>query len=146
MSTFDYIGSELDLFAAATNWKRYVRRRVAKYLGDRVLEVGAGFGGTTRVLADSRHELWLCVEPDVALSARLQESIDRQALPSWCEVRLGTIESVRPEERFHTILYMDVLEHVEDDAAEVARASTRLLPGGHLVILSPAHQRLFTPL
>jgi len=43
------------------------------------------------------------------------------------------------------VLYIDVLEHIEDDAAEVAIAARRLEPGGHLVALSPAHQWLFSP-
>ena len=40
---------------------------------------------------------------------------------------------------------MDVLEHIEDDRAEVARAARQLRPGGHIIALSPAHQWLFTP-
>ncbi len=51
--TFVYMGSELvDLFAQAKNWKTYVRRQVARYFGNEVLEVGAGDGGTTRVFCD----------------------------------------------------------------------------------------------
>ena len=38
-----------------------------------------------------------------------------------------------------------MLEHIEDDAAELARAAEWLRPGGHVVVLSPAHQWLFTP-
>ena len=40
---------------------------------------------------------------------------------------------------------MDVLEHIEDDRGEVARAARHLRPGGHIIALSPAHQWLFTP-
>ena len=42
---YHYVGDELDLFAVATRWKAYVLERIAPYLGDEVLEVGAGLGG-----------------------------------------------------------------------------------------------------
>jgi hypothetical protein len=47
--------------------------------------------------------------------------------------------------RFDTILYLDVLEHIEDDSAELVCAASNLNPGGHLIVLSPAHQFLFSP-
>ena len=47
-------------------------------------------------------------------------------------------------DRFDSIVYIDVLEHIDDDGAELRRAASRLRPGGTLVILSPAHQWLFT--
>jgi hypothetical protein len=40
---------------------------------------------------------------------------------------------------------VDVLEHIQDDRAELMRAALHLAPGGHLVVLAPAHQWLFTP-
>ena len=47
MPDFSYIGTELELFAEATTWKSYFRRHLAPYVGERVLEVGAGNGSTT---------------------------------------------------------------------------------------------------
>ena len=57
----------------------------------------------------------------------------------------GTLESVPGSERFDTILYMDVLEHIADDREEIARATRLLAPGGCLIVLAPAHQFLFSP-
>ena len=42
------------------------------------------------------------------------------------------------------MLYIDVLEHIEHDLDELARAASHLAPGGHLVVLAPAHQALFS--
>src|SRR5262249_19659327 len=47
--------------------------------------------------------------------------------------------------RFDAILYIDVLEHIEDDRGELARAAERLNAGGALIVLSPAHPFLYTP-
>lgn len=145
MSTFTYQGTELDLFAGASHWKQYVRSCVSPYLGKEVLEVGAGFGGSTRVLANANIKRWVCVEPDSGLSLRLQSDIAEGYLPEQCEVRVGTLASVPPDEMFDSILYLDVLEHIEDDRGEVLHALRHLRPGGHLIVLCPAHQFLFSP-
>jgi SAM-dependent methyltransferase len=146
MSTdFTYVGSELDLFSAAKNWKSYFRDQLKPYLGEDVLEVGAGLGGTTKVLCRGLEKRWVCLEPDSSLVDRLDREIASGALPRVCESRLGTLEKFDESETFDTILYMDVLEHIEEDKAEVARAASHLRPGGHIIALSPAHQWLFTP-
>lgn len=142
---FTYVGSELDLFSAAKHWKAYFRDQLKPYLGEDVLEVGAGLGGTTKVLCRGSERRWVCLEPDSSLIARLEAEIASGALPTVCEPRLGTLEKFDDTETFDTILYMDVLEHIEEDRAEVARAASHLRPGGHIIALSPAHQWLFTP-
>ena len=48
--SYHYVGTELTLFAAATNWKAYVGRLLGRYIAGRVLEVGAGIGGNHRPL------------------------------------------------------------------------------------------------
>jgi len=133
------------LFARATNWKTYLRRQVTPYLGREVLEIGAGLGGTTRHLCLGGHDRWLCLEPDPALARRLEASIDAGELPRCCRVEVGTVQDRVDEQTFDTLLYIDVLEHIRDDASELARATHLLRPGGHVVVLSPAHQSLYTP-
>jgi SAM-dependent methyltransferase len=142
---FTYVGTELDLFARATNWKAYLRRQITPYLGPEVLEVGAGLGGTTRHMCSGRHDRWLCLEPDPALARRLEASIRAGELPPCCQVEVGTVQDRPHEQTFDTLLYIDVLEHIKDDASEVARAMHLLRPGGHVVALSPAHQSLYAP-
>jgi SAM-dependent methyltransferase len=144
-TAYKYVGSELDLFEAATTWKGYVRHRVTPYLGTSVLEVGAGHGGTTRVLCRRNFDRWVCSEPDATLADRISRSITAGELPACCRVVVGTIDDLGDEPPFDSVLYMDVLEHIEDDRAELARAAHCLRPCGHLVVLAPAHQWLFTP-
>ncbi len=140
-----YVGQELGLFAQATHWKRYIRQQVVPFLGDRILEVGAGLGGTTRILCDGSPSRWICLEPDASLSATLQRSIDAGEIPACCETAVGTLESEYVIDAVDTVLYIDVLEHIEYDASELRNAMRVLRPGGHVVVLSPAHQWLFTP-
>lgn len=141
-----YVGSELELFEAATVWKSYLRSQISPYLGPRVLEVGAGIGSTTRALCVGTHDCWTCLEPDASMAARVAASISDGKLPACCEAAAGTL-ATRPddEEPYDTILYIDVLEHIEDDAGEVRLAMAKLRTGGRLVVLAPAHQWLYSP-
>jgi len=138
MNTDSYIGTELEVFAHAHNWKEYVRRKINPYLKGDVLEVGAGIGTNTPVYtAKATYETWTCLEPDACLAAQIP-------IVPRSERIVGTVQSVA-DRRFQALMYLDVVEHIEDDAAELKLASDLLKPGGHLIILVPAHQWLYTP-
>lgn len=138
-SAFEYVGGELALFENAVHWKRYWRSRTEPFIVGDVLEVGAGLGANTRSLAGIAHRSWTCLEPDRALAAKIPW------MGPGYSTRVGTTEQLAASERFDSILYIDVLEHIENDRGELTRAAAHLKPGGHLVVLSPAHQFLFTP-
>ncbi len=140
-----YIGNELALFEHATRWKAYYGGRLRPYLRGRVLEVGAGIGGTTRALCDGRPTDWLCLEPDAGLVAQIAALLAQGALPAAVRLRVGTLADLPAAEGlFDAVLYVNVIEHIEDDAAELARAYARLAPGGALLVVVPAHQWLFS--
>jgi SAM-dependent methyltransferase len=145
MNKFSYVGSELDIFALASNWKNYYRRLIEKYIGAEVLEVGAGLGATTRSLCRSEHSRWICLEPDPELANHITSLLNSNQLPGCCEVIVGTVKSLGENEKFDTVLYVDVLEHIEGDREEAKSAANRLKEGGYLIILSPAHPVLYTP-
>jgi len=142
--SYSYVGNELDLFAEAVNWKRYFRSAIADRVVGNVLEVGAGIGETTRHLLDGRQRSWLCLEPDERLASRLRAWAESSDLSPRPAVQVGTAADVDSRSRFDTILYIDVLEHIEDDRAEAARAAELLAPHGTLIVLSPAFQQLFS--
>ncbi len=140
-----YVGEELELFAHAGNWKRYWSRLLIPFLQGDVLEVGAGLGVNTRFLRRPTQRRWVCLEPDGRLVQEMRHSLAEAPLPGPCELRQGSIADLEPDARFDSILYIDVLEHVEDDSAELARAAARLRDQGRLIVLAPAHNWLFSP-
>lgn len=144
-AAYSYPGDELDLFAHATTWKSYWAAEIAPYLRGRVLEVGAGLGANTALLAGPGVSEWLCLEPDARFVAAIEDKIARGLLPDCCHVRHGTLATARPPSPFDTVLYLDVLEHIAEDADELRAAADLLVPGGSLVVLAPAHHWLFSP-
>ena len=139
-----YIGSELELFAAATNWKAYLGGVLRRFVLGRVLEVGAGIGSNIPYLHNDLVAEWTALEPDADLTRRIEEQLLTGRLPVNCRLVHGTIASVDCAALFDTVLYLDVLEHILDDGAELVRASRHLATRGNLVVLTPAHQFLFT--
>lgn len=145
MSEFIYSGDELDVFERANNWKAYWADVVRPHIGKRILEVGAGIGSTTVVLKGVEYERWVCVEPDSGLCEKIEEKKRSGILPNTIEVKNSILSGITDSERFDTILYIDVLEHIEDDRAELEMAASLLCDKGKIVVLSPSHNFLFSP-
>ena len=141
-ASYTYIGSELDLFALASNWEALLdgadpavpsRACSGGWCGYRIEYGGARRHGTRD---------WTCLEPDVELAGRLARRLSDAGL-AFRVVR-GTTADIPDGDRFDCALYIDVLEHIADDRAELRRVSARLRPGGRLIVLAPAHQFLFS--
>jgi SAM-dependent methyltransferase len=135
MSDYTYEGQELDIFAHARNWKAYWSSQIAPFIKGDVLEVGAGKGTNTALLLPHTSGHWTALEPDPNLAHQIRGS----------ETIVGSLDAIPGTRTFDTIIYIDVLEHIEDHKAEVDHAARHLPPGGRLIVLSPAHQSLYTP-
>jgi SAM-dependent methyltransferase len=143
--SFAYVGTELDVFALADNWKAYYGSFLRPFLSGEVLEVGAGLGATTRVLCDGSARRWTCLEPDPKLAAEVAARVADGTLPPCCRAVAGDVASLPASDLYDAILYVDVLEHIVDDCAELAAAARHLREGGRLAVLAPAHAWLYTP-
>ncbi len=141
--SFKYEGDELVLFQHAKHWKKYFSRQIKPFIKGNVLEVGAGIGATTLLLNDGSATKWLMLEPDENMCAVLRRKIINKELPQNCELQNGTINEVVPA--FDTIIYIDVLEHIQSDAEEMRKAAALLNRDGYIIVLSPAFQSLYNP-
>ncbi len=52
MHAADVTISDLEVMVEAQNYRRWIYRRIAPFLGRRILEVGAGIGNFTTLLLD----------------------------------------------------------------------------------------------
>lgn len=137
-----YPGNELPVFVEARRWKKYFSKKLARYIRGSVLEVGAGMGETSNYLINTSVSDWTFLEPDKSLFEELIKNTSGFPLPN--SKICGNISDLPPDIKFDTILYIDVLEHIEDDKKEIERALAHLNPGGHLIILSPSFQSLYS--
>jgi SAM-dependent methyltransferase len=115
------------------------------FLGNRVLEVGCGVGSIMAQLGPREILMGIDVEPDILEFARARFAGQKNHL--FANLDITTLSGADVAElkrhRFDSILTINVLEHVKDDAAAVATMSEVLGPGGVLLVLVPAHPALY---
>jgi SAM-dependent methyltransferase len=85
------------------------------------------------------------LEPDEAMLNILKEKLNTHLQFSNCTLLNKTTGELDANRKFDAIIYIDVLEHIEDDRKEIETATNLLEKNGHLIILSPAYNFLFSP-
>ena len=117
--------------------------RVRPYVGDTVLEVGAGIGNLAGRLM-GRRMLYVAAEEDPLYLHALRNRFLRTPNVVVQRMKPQAPEDLAGMENcFNTVLCINVLEHLDDPAAEVALLCTTLKSGGRLVILVPQGPGLF---
>ena len=135
---------DLDELAGATGLANWMFDQFRDYVAPATVEIGPGVGTFTERLLDAGVERLLLVELDAALSDYLRErfgSDPRVAIATEGLPESPAIASTAGE--WGLVLCQNVLEHIEDDHAAVGAMASALQPGGHLVVLVPAHPRLY---
>lgn len=130
----------LERFDKAGLWIRYVIVKIKKFLKDDILEVGAGFGSFTKCYMKNFQSITLTDMDENSFSLLKKNFKDIKKV----NVIKSSIANVN--KKFNTILYFNVLEHVKEDILEIKSALEKLNNGGYLVILVPAHQKMYSKL
>ncbi len=117
---------------------------VHPHIHGRVLEVGAGQGANTQLLCKRSEIQWTCMEPDPKLAGEICKRIENGVLPKNCENFQGVFQNLPASFPYNTILYIDVLENIQDDWNEVRQAVNHLSTVGKLIVLGPAHNWLYS--
>ena len=116
------------------------------YLGDTVLELGAGIGNLTARLMRRRLQ-YVAAEKDPLYLHALNNRFLRT--PNVCVLKLDPEQPQNFELArgpFDTVLCVNVLEYVQDPAAVIGSAAGVLRPGGSMIVLAPQDPALFSSL
>ena len=140
----EYQRRDLLLLRSAPNYRAYLGDLCAPHVrGRHVLEIGAGLGDLGRQLLQHGPSSLTLAEPGEECYAELA-TIDQPGVET---TRRFSHELARDSPgRWDTIIYSNVLEHIEDDAAELRTAARLLAPVGRLLVIVPAHQALYAPI
>ena len=136
----------LKSIARARKFNRWLLAECGPWLGDRILEAGAGIGSLSALLL-SRSRLVL-LDRDPTFIGRLQDQFGQRG-----NVRVLQADLTRPEdaalwkdERIDTVLCSGVLERLGPDEEVLRRFHDALEPGGHCLVVVPAEMSLYNAL
>ena len=111
---------------------------IKKYIKGNILEIGAGCGSFTKNYYKSNFKNIFLTEKDEKNIFDLQKKFKKNS-----NIKISNLSVENINGKFDTILYLHVLEHIKDDVQEIENAKKKLNEGGYLVIMVPAHQKIF---
>ncbi len=145
MAEATYEGRDLEVLADMPNYHAWIMSWFDQFVHGHVVEYGAGTGTISTYLRPLAQSLTL-VEPSANLHAALQArfpgdaSVEIEALTLEEHVKQTSTGAV------DTVVLVNVLEHIEDDASALAELSRIVAPGGHVLIFVPALSFLMSKL
>ncbi len=138
----DAVAHSLRILSTVYNYNHWIYSMIRDYVGDKVLEVGAGIGNITRFLLYV--EQLTCLEPASEyrqyLSKRLKDHQNTRIVASLLE---ECSEDEVPPGSMDTVVCLNVLEHIEDDVGALKAMAKALSSKGRVVIVVPALQMIY---
>ena len=118
--------------------RRYCLSFIKKFINGKILEIGAGCGSFTKYYIESNKDITL-TETDKKNFSDL-----KQIFKDNNNVKVSDKHIYDETGYFDTILYLHVLEHIKNDVDEIKEVYKKLNTNGHLIVMVPAHQKLYT--
>jgi glycosyltransferase involved in cell wall biosynthesis len=137
-------GTHVDAAAAmlcamehANHFNRWMADQILPYVGDEVLEIGAGIGNLTRLLC-SRRRRYVVTDLDREYLERVERLVKYRPNVTTAVCDISNPRDFEPfREQMDTVVCLNVLEHVHDDIAGLRNINSSLKPGGRAILLVP---------
>jgi SAM-dependent methyltransferase len=140
-SNFVYPGKSLEAMSFAKNYHAWIYEKISKQLGHKIAEVGSGTGNFTQFLASNKNTLIDAYEPCVKMHSENKQNAN-------CRVsyinKTFDFDTVPLSKVYSSIIFINVLEHIEDDLLVLKVAHKSLARNGKLIIFVPALQLLYS--
>ena len=148
----------LEVLSDTPKLNRWIYSRLAAGVRGDVLEIGSGIGNISRLIRPQCESLVATdTEPEYLEQLRRAFAGDAGVTVTAYDLDFEPPPSVAAR-RYEAIVAVNVLEHIDDDRALVARLAGLLEPGGRLLVYVPAcpfafgtldtalgHHRRYTP-
>jgi SAM-dependent methyltransferase len=142
VSEGDPIVEDLQIMQEALHYRDWIFRLISPFIGNRIIEVGAGLGSFTSLLTD--REAVVALDAHFPCFLQLAQSFRHcpAIIPIYGDITdpLMTKLSVF---RADTVLAINVLEHIGSDLQALRRIRHYLGDSGRLIIVVPAYKFLY---
>ena len=139
----NYTGRDLEAMSFAKNYHDWILSKFKKFIGHTIAEVGAGSGNFTSLLHNESVQELIAIEPSHEMYPLLTNKFaqDKKVI---CRQTIFADVYTEYIGYFDTILYVNVLEHIEDDRKELGYVYKALKTDGYVCLFVPALSWLYT--
>jgi SAM-dependent methyltransferase len=136
----DATGRDLEQGGAdQPRYRRYQLDLISPHCGNTVLEVGAGLGEFAAGLTDLDRLVVTDADPG-AVELLAERFADRPEVEAR-QLALG--DELSLDKPVDSVIAINVLEHIEDDAGALRSLAELVVPGGTIVLWVPGYQQLY---
>ena len=132
-------------FTNAHKFNKWLCDIIRPYVGDYVLEIGAGIGNITQKLIPRRRYIASDCDP-FYVNVLNNMAVKRPGLEAQKIDATETENFDNLLDSVDTIICINVLEHIKDDDKALENFRRSLIKGGRLIVLVPLWQWLYSPL
>jgi glycosyltransferase involved in cell wall biosynthesis len=133
----------LHALSKAPRFNRWMGDTIRPYVGERVLEIGAGIGNLTRVLIP-RVKCYVAADIDREHLARLATRFQHRHNLHVCDCDLEKAADFTDlAGSMDTVVCLNVLEHIKDDSEGLRNIHSVLRKDGRAIVLVPHGQEIF---
>jgi hypothetical protein len=134
----NYNGWELKFFDKSKNFRNYQLKLMQKYITGYIAEIGPGNGANASSYIKYVKKIDF-YEPTKKLYSILKKKFGKKNKISCYNKKF-----ILQKEKYDSILYLDVLEHIKNDKKEILKAFKSIKKNGYLIINVPAFSHLYS--
>lgn len=143
----EYVGKDLEAMDFALNYHLWILDLIKPYLGNHLVEVGAGTGSFSELLLKLNPETLTLIEPSEMFS-KLKNKVNnlksKTNISCFQNIFTDVADTLKQKQKPDTIVYINVLEHIENDLKELLKVFETLEKKGKICIFVPANQFLYS--
>jgi len=140
---FHYFGKDIEAMSLALNQQDWILSELKPYLKGSVGEVGAGSGNFTELVCKQDISKLTAFEPSANMYSILAKRFLQNPKVTTHNGYLADSQDTC-KNKFECMVYINVLEHIQDDRAELKHIHTSLKEKGVLFIFVPSLSFLYS--
>lgn len=138
----------LEVISRASHFNQWMYQTIRPYLKGNILEIGSGIGNISTYLVSDGLAVTLSDYNPAYCRLLKEKFIACENVNSVLSINLQHPDFAAAyaalKETYDTVFLLNVIEHLKDDAAAVINCHYLLKKGGHLILLAPAYQYLYS--